>query len=51
LYGGIDVGGYYLILVCLLSFAQWYLIGLLLDCLRRRLNTRRAAANGSLPKI
>jgi hypothetical protein len=27
LYGGISVGGYYLLLVCLLSFVQWYLVG------------------------
>jgi hypothetical protein len=27
LYGGISIGGYYLLLVCLLSFVQWYLVG------------------------
>jgi hypothetical protein len=27
LYAGISVGGYYLLLVCLLSFVQWYLVG------------------------
>ena len=26
-YWGVSVGGYYLIAVCLLSFAQWYVIG------------------------
>ena len=31
LYAGVDVGACYLILVCLLSFGQWYLIGLLMD--------------------
>jgi hypothetical protein len=36
LYAGVDVGGYYLILVCLLSFAQWYLTGFFIDGLRRR---------------
>jgi len=29
LFWGTSAGGYYLILVCVLSFFQWYLIGLL----------------------
>jgi hypothetical protein len=36
-YGGISVGGYYLVAVCLLSFLQWYLIGLFIDWIRHRL--------------
>lgn len=39
LYWGISVGGYYLICVCLLSFLQWYLVGLLLAYLRARLRS------------
>jgi hypothetical protein len=35
-YWGISVGGYYLILVCLLSFLQWYLVGLLIDFIQKR---------------
>lgn len=31
LFLGISVGGYHLLLVCLLSFGQWFLIGLLFD--------------------
>jgi hypothetical protein len=38
-YRGVSVGGYYLLLVCLLSFLQWYLAGFLIDFLRRRLST------------
>jgi hypothetical protein len=34
LYWGISVGGYYLLLVCLLSFVQWYLVGVLIDYIR-----------------
>ena len=45
LYAGVDVGGYYLISVCLLSFAQWYLIGRLIDHTRRRLTTRDVPAS------
>jgi len=40
-YWGVSVGGYYLIAVCLLSFLQWYLVGLLVDYFRRRLSTDR----------
>lgn len=36
-YSGISVGGYFLILVVAISFAQWYLIGLLIDLARGRL--------------
>ena len=39
LYGGISVGGYFLLLVMLLSFLQWYAVGLVIDWLlakRRR---------------
>jgi hypothetical protein len=32
---GTSAGGYYLILVCVLSFFQWYLIGLFADYIRR----------------
>jgi hypothetical protein len=39
LYAGVSVGGYYLLLVCLLSFLQWYLVGLLIDYVRKRMNT------------
>jgi hypothetical protein len=38
LYGGISVGGYYLSLVCVVSFLQWSLVGLLIDYLARRRN-------------
>jgi hypothetical protein len=34
LYWQVSVGGYYLVVVCILSFIQWYLLGLLLDHLR-----------------
>jgi hypothetical protein len=32
----VSVGGYYLVVVCILSFMQWYLLGFLLDRLRCR---------------
>jgi hypothetical protein len=42
-YWGISTGAYYLLLGCLLSFAQWYLFGLVIDYLRRsRATTHRA---------
>jgi hypothetical protein len=41
LFWGVSVGGYYLLLVFLLSFLQWYLTGLLIDFLSRRLRTSR----------
>jgi hypothetical protein len=46
IYWGISLGGYYLILVCLLSFLQWYLLGLLIDYARRRMNAGRIRAPG-----
>ena len=36
LYWHVSVGGYYLIVVCILSFMQWYLLGFLLDHHRGR---------------
>lgn len=39
LYWGISLGGYYLFLVCLLSFVQWYLLGFLIDYIRRFITT------------
>jgi hypothetical protein len=42
LYGGISAGGYYLLLVCLLSFMQWYIVGLIIDLTRMRLNPGHA---------
>jgi len=47
LYGGVSVGGYYLLVVCLLSFLQWYLVGLLIDYVRKRINTRPTRASGN----
>ncbi len=47
LYWGVSVGGYYLIGVCLLSFLQWYLVGLLVDYLRRRFIVSRGSASAS----
>jgi hypothetical protein len=35
LFWGTSAGGYYLILVCALSFFQWYLIGLLANFIKR----------------
>ena len=37
LYWHISVGGYYLLVVCILSFVQWYLLGFLLDLLKARI--------------
>jgi hypothetical protein len=34
LYGGISVGGYYILAVFLLSFAQWFFIGVFVDYIR-----------------
>jgi hypothetical protein len=39
-YWGTSVGGYYLILVCLLSFIQWYLIAIFIDYLTHRVGQR-----------
>ena len=47
LYWGISVGGYYLLLVCLLSFLQWYLVGLVIDLIRRHLSASRGRASAS----
>src|SRR5258707_5817772 len=47
LYWGISVGGYYLLLVCLLSFLQWYLLGLIIDLIRRHLIASRGRASAS----
>lgn len=47
LYGGISVTGYYLLIVCIFSFIQWYLIGLLADHLRRRLLADRGPASAN----
>jgi hypothetical protein len=46
-YGGISVTGYYLLIVCLLSFLQWYLVGFLIDYAKRRLNARPTPTSGS----
>ena len=46
LYWGVSAGGYYLILACLLSFLQWYLVGLFIDYLRRR-NFRRVGSRSA----
>jgi len=40
LYARISVGGYYLIVVCFLSFVQWHLVGRLIDFLRLRLTRK-----------
>jgi hypothetical protein len=34
LYGGVSVTGYYLFIVCLLSFLQWYLLGRFVEYLK-----------------
>ena len=47
LYWGISVGGYYLLLVCLLSFLQWYLVGLSIDWVRRRLTGKLRRSAGT----
>jgi hypothetical protein len=47
LYGGISVTGYYLIIVCVISFLQWYLAGLFVDYLRRRLSTSPNRTSGN----
>lgn len=48
LYHGISISGYYLIIVCVLSFLQWYAVGGLVDYVRKRLNLRptRTPDNG-----
>jgi hypothetical protein len=47
LYRGVSVGGYYLILVCLLSFFQWYLVGLSIDYFARRPTGKARGPTGS----
>jgi hypothetical protein len=37
---GVSVGGYHLLVVCLLSFAQWFLAGLVFDACLRALRSR-----------
>jgi len=45
-YGGISITGYYLLIVCALTFLQWYLVGLLADYLRNRMSVKgRASPN------
>jgi hypothetical protein len=34
-YWGTSIGGYYLLLVCLLSFLQWGFVGFSIDCVRQ----------------
>lgn len=41
LYGGISTGAYYLLSGCLLSFVQWWLVGLLIDYSRCYLRARQ----------
>ena len=38
LFWGVSAGGYYLIIVGVLSFLQWYLIGVLIDYTSSRMN-------------
>jgi len=44
-YGRVSVTGYYLLIVCLLSFLQWYLVGSLTDYVKRRLGVNRSPAS------
>ena len=37
LYHGVSVGGYFLLLVCLLSFLQWYVVGLFVNYISKHL--------------
>jgi hypothetical protein len=46
-YCGTSIPGYYLVLVCLLSFLQWYLLGFLIDHGRKRMIGRQARAPGN----
>ena len=45
LFWGVSAGGYYLITVFVLSFLQWYLIGILVDYARRRLSLNWGATH------
>ena len=47
LYGGISVTGYYLIIVCAISFLQWYLAGLFIDYLKRRWSADPSRTSGN----
>ncbi len=49
LYWRVSVTGYYLLIVCLLSFLQWYGVGWLLDRVRKRVKlgpTDTSSCNG-----
>jgi hypothetical protein len=46
-YWGTSLGGYYLLLICLLSFLQSYLVGLLVDYVRKHFIIGRGLASGS----
>jgi len=45
LYRGISVGGYYLIVVSLISFLQWYVVGLILDRFRLTVQKRNTTTS------
>jgi len=47
LYGGISVSGYYLLLVFVVSFLQWYAVGWLVERARKRTNL--GPADGTSP--
>jgi hypothetical protein len=49
LYWGVSVGGYYLLLVCVLSFVQWYLIGWVVQKLWHRWFSHPTAAPSHAP--
>jgi hypothetical protein len=46
-YWGTSLGGYYLVLVCLLSFLQWYVVGFLVDYLRTRFSVSSGVSGES----
>jgi hypothetical protein len=46
LYGGISVGGYHLLIVCVISILQWFLLGILIDYIRRRIRNKTKHASG-----
>jgi hypothetical protein len=48
-YRGISVGGYYLLLVCLVSFLQWFLVGWVLQKLSHKWSSHPAAAPNQTP--
>jgi len=45
LFWKISAGGYHLLLVCLLSFLQWYLVGFFIDYLRSRTSGKAGAGS------